>query len=439
MQSGRPPNGDRTDATKLTETDSKHCWHPYSSILNPSPVFSVESASGVRLRLLDGREVIDGMASWWCVIHGYNHPVLNAAARSQLDKVSHVMFGGLNHEPAIHLVRQLVDLTPEPLTKVFLADSGSVSVEVAMKMALQFWQSQGKVEKNRMLTVKHGYHGDTIGCMSVCDPHTGMHHLFSGMLPSQIFADAPPPGYNRPISDEAKQSLRIYFERHHQQLAAFIIEPIVQGAGGMRFYSPDYLRMVRQLCDEFSVLLLFDEIATGFCRTGEMFACHHAGVCPDIMTVGKALSAGYMTLAAALCTDGVAHGICQGKPGVFMHGPTFMGNPLACSVANASIDLLLSQDWRSNIRRIENGLRTGLEGLTDHSAVEDVRVLGAIGVIEMKSPVSLEVMQPRLVNEGIWLRPFGKLVYTMPPYVISDEDLAFLCTKTSKVICELYS
>jgi len=418
--------------------DQQHIWHPYSSMINPPPIYPVESASGVRIKLSDGRELIDGMASWWSVIHGYNHPALNAAANKQLEKTSHVMFGGLNHEPAIRLVKHLVDITPEPLTKVFLADSGSVSVEVAIKMAIQYWQSQGHKSKTRLLTVRNGYHGDTIGCMSVCDPQNGMHHLFSGFLPQQIFADAPPLGYITPLSNEVKNSLRDYFRKYHQELAAFIIEPIVQGAGGMRIYSPDYLRLVRQLCDEYSVLLIFDEIATGFGRTGELFACHHAGVYADIMTVGKALSAGYMTLAAALCSDEVATGICRGEAGVFMHGPTFMGNPLACSVANASIELLLAQDWQQNIKRIEYQLHSGLKGLIEHSAVRDVRVIGAIGVIEMETPVSLQNIQPRLVDEGVWLRPFGKLIYTMPPYVISNDDLSFLCTKIKKVIDDVY-
>lgn len=419
---------------QIRDIDQAHCWHPYSSALNPSPVYSVASAEGVRLRLNDGRELIDGMASWWCVIHGYNHPVLNAAAQEQLNNVSHVMFGGLSHEPAIRLVKHLVDITPEPLTRVFLADSGSVSVEVAIKMAIQYWQSAGKVKKTRLLTVRNGYHGDTMGCMSVCDPENGMHHLFSGILPQHLFADAPPMGYDNPLTDSVIVSLRTLFEQHHEELAAFIIEPVVQGAGGMRIYSPAYLQLLRQLCDEFSVLLIFDEIATGFGRTGELFACHHADVCPDIMTVGKALSAGYMTLAAALCTDAVAKGICEGEAGVFMHGPTFMGNPLACSVANASIELLLSQDWQSNMQRIAKGLLNGLLPLQDHGAVQDVRVIGGIGVVEMKEPVTMAAIQPRFVEEGVWLRPFGKLIYTMPPYVINDEDLAFLCSKMRKII-----
>ena len=423
---------------EIIRIDQQHCWHPYSSMQNPPPLFGVDHASGVRLKLMDGREIIDGMASWWCVIHGYNHPVLNAAVKKQLDAVSHVMFGGLTNEPAIRLVKHLVELTPAPLTKVFLTDSGSVSVEVAIKMAIQYWHAQGKPEKSRLLTVRRGYHGDTMGCMAVCDPHNGMHHLFSSLLPEHIFAPAPPAGYREKLEEEDTDELRTLFERHHQELAAFIIEPVVQGAGGMRFYSPQYLKIVRQLCDQFSVLLILDEIATGFGRTGEFFGCHHAGISADIMTVGKALSAGYMTLAATLCTDEVAKGICQGEAGVFMHGPTFMGNPLACAVANASIELLLAQDWKTNIQRIEKQLQQGLKGLEEHSAVAEVRVLGAIGVVEMKEPVVMQEIQSRFVAEGIWLRPFGKLIYTMPPFVMNNDDLAFLCKKITKVIGELY-
>ncbi len=423
---------------QIIAIDQRHCWHPYSSMLHPPPLFPVAKAEGVRLTLMDGRELIDGMASWWCVIHGYNHPVINTAMQEQMQRMSHVMFGGLTHEPAVRLVSKLVELTPEPLTKVFLADSGSVSVEVAIKMALQYWHAVGQPQKNRLLTVRNGYHGDTFGCMAVCDPVNGMHHLFSDVLPKHLFAPAPPAGYRRVTSGSDLTALRTLFTQHHRELAAFIIEPIVQGAGGMRFYSPQYLAAVRQLCDEFQVLLILDEIATGFGRSGELFGCHHADISADIMTLGKALTGGYMTMAATLCTDKVAEGVCAGEAGVFMHGPTFMGNPLACAAANASIDLLLRSDWRSTIKRIENTLTKGLAELSEFPAVSDVRVLGAIGVVEMKQPVDMKLLQPRLVDEGIWLRPFGKLVYTMPPYVASTEDLNFMCDKIRKVIFELY-
>ncbi|WP_020409456.1 adenosylmethionine--8-amino-7-oxononanoate transaminase [Hahella ganghwensis] len=422
---------------EIVRIDQAHCWHPYSSLINPPPLFPVESASGVRFKLMDGRELIDGMASWWCVIHGYNHPRINEAITHQVEQMSHVMFGGLTHEPAARLVKHLVDLTPEGLTKVFLADSGSVSVEVAIKMAIQYWNSQQKPEKHRLITVRNGYHGDTFGAMAVCDPVNGMHHLFSAVLPQNIFAPAPPMGYDRQITDEDLSELRELFERHHHELAAMIIEPIVQGAGGMRIYSPQYLKAVRELCDEFDVLLIADEIATGFGRTGKMFGCDHADICPDIMTVGKSLSAGYMTLAATLCTDRVADGICRGEAGVFMHGPTFMGNPLACSVANVSIELLLEKDWQADIARIEGILKSQWADAMKIEGIRDVRIIGAIGVIEMEEPVDMAVIQPRLVEEGIWLRPFGRLIYTMPPYVISDEDLIYLCQKTLEVIREL--
>ncbi len=419
---------------EIIAIDQSHCWHPYSSLINPPPLFAVDSAEGVRLRLTDGRELIDGMASWWCVIHGYNHPRINQAVSDQLEKMSHVMFGGLTHEPAAQLVKHLVELTPEGLNKVFLADSGSVSVEVAIKMALQYWHSQGQPQKHRLVTVRNGYHGDTFGAMSVCDPVNGMHHLFQSVLPKQLFAPAPPAGYERPLKPEDTAELKALFQQHHQEIAAMIIEPIVQGAGGMRIYSPEYLKQVRLLCDQFDVLLIADEIATGFGRTGELFGCDHAGITPDIMTVGKALSAGYMTLAATLCTDAVAEGICKGEAGVFMHGPTFMGNPLACAVANASLELLLEGDWKANISRIESILKSELAAAKCMPGVKDVRILGAIGVIEMDNPVQMSEIQPRFVEEGIWLRPFGKLVYTMPPFVITDDDLILLCRKTLKVL-----
>ena len=418
--------------------DQQHLWHPYSSMSKPLPMFKVVSAEGVRIRLEDGRELIDGMASWWSVIHGYCHPVLDQAVTDQLGKMAHVMFGGLTHQPAIDLGRKLVELTPEPLQHVFYADSGSVSVEVAIKMAVQYWQSQGKPEKNRLLGFMHGYHGDTFAAMSVTDPVNGMHHLFNRVLPKHLFAPAPATAFGQPCPDHDLADVRTMLQEHHGELAAIIIEPIVQGAGGMRFYSADYLRHLRELCDQYQVLLICDEIATGFGRSGELFACDHAGIRPDILCLGKALTGGYMSFAATLCTTEVAMGISEGEAGVFMHGPTFMANPLACAVANASIQLLLDNDWRGTIQGIEQQLQTHLLPAADFDCVADARVLGAIGVIEMHEPVDMAVMQTALVDAGVWVRPFGKLVYIMPPYVISNEDLASLCQGIIAVIRQCY-
>ena len=421
---------------QIVALDRQHVWHPYSSFDSPLAPFPVVSAQGVRLTLADGRELIDGMASWWSVVHGYNHPELNAAAKAQIDQMSHVMFGGLTHPKAVELCKKLVDLTPAPLNKVFISDSGSVAVEVAIKMAFQFWISQGQAQKNKLLTVRNGYHGDTFATMAVCDPVNGMHHMFEQVLAKHLFVEAPQCGFDEACSDEHIADLKHTLEQHHASIAALILEPVVQGAGGMRFYSPDYLRRARALCDEFNVLLIHDEVATGFGRTGKLFACEHAGISPDIMCVGKALTGGYMSLAATLCTDKVAKGICEGEAGVFMHVPTFMANPLACAVACKSIDLLLEQDWQTQVKNLEANLQQGLAPAKQLDSVAEVRVLGGIGVIELKQAVNMAEIQPKFVEAGIWVRPFGKLVYVLPPFVMSDEDVAFLTAAMIKVIAE---
>jgi len=377
--------------------ERKHIWHPYASMQKPATVYPIQSASGVRLKLEDGREVLDGMASWWCAIHGYNVPELNAAVTQQLSKMSHVMFGGLTHQPAIDLATLLLSIVPSDMEHVFFADSGSVSVEVAMKMALQYWQAQGQQRKTRFLALQHAYHGDTLGAMSVCDPVSGMHHVFGDVVPQHCF------------SEVSFESLEAQFKAHHQNLAALIIEPMVQGAGGMRFYSAELLAHMRELCNRYDVLLVVDEIATGFGRTGKLFACEHAQIQPDIMCVGKALTGGYMTLAATLCSSKVCEGIHADGSGVLMHGPTFMANPLACAVALASLRLLLDSPWQQRIQRIEAQLTQGLMPCREHPNVADVRVFGAMGVIEMKEQVNVAQVQTHLMEQGVWLRPFGKL------------------------------
>lgn len=423
----------------LKDRDAACLWHPYSTSINPPPVFPVTSASGVNLQLADGRQVIDGMASWWCVIHGYNHPVLNEAIKNQLEDMAHVMFGGLTHEPAIALAEKLVALSPAGLDRVFFSDSGSVSVEVALKMAIQYWAALGRNKKQKMLCLRQAYHGDTLGAMATCDPVTGMHSLFNDVLSQHYFADVPAIAFDEDWQEDDIASLRDLLEQHQHELAALILEPIVQGAGGMWFYHPHYLKQARQLCDEYEVLLIADEIATGFGRSGKFFACEHADISPDIMCVGKALTGGYMTLAATLATENVSTVISDRGEGVFMHGPTFMANPLACSVALASIELLLEGDWKARVDTIEAGLRQGLAPCSDLTGVADVRVLGAIGVVELESPVDMRELPQRFVDAGVWVRPFGKLVYVMPPYIINEDELNKLCAAIYSVVKSYYS
>lgn len=422
---------------ELQAGDKATIWHPYASATQAPDMFPVVSASGVRLTLADGRELIDGMASWWCAIHGYNHPALNKAVTAQLEQMPHVMFGGLTHPPAVKLAKLLTDLTPASLDRVFFSDSGSVAVEVALKMALQYWHATGRPEKQKLVALRSGYHGDTFGAMSLCDPVTGMHHLFGDVLPKHHFAPAPTCRFDEPCSDQQISAMENLLAERHREIAAVIVEPVVQGAGGMRFYSPDYLVKLRALCDAFDVLLIFDEIATGFGRTGKMFALEHSGTEPDILGVGKALTGGYMTLAATLCSRRISEGISDSDVGAFMHGPTFMANPLACATAIASIELLLSQPWQRNIRRLNEALRSGLAPAKDLPAVAEIRTLGAIGVIELHEPVDMVKIQPEFVKRGVWVRPFGKLIYAMPPYIMNSDDTATLTAAMVDVVANL--
>ena len=423
-----------TSSLSTNDFDQQHLWHPYASLPPTYPNIVIDHAEGIYIVTNDGTRLIDGMSSWWASVHGYNHPKLNAAMIAQLGKMAHVMFGGLSHQPAIDLGKKLLSIVPDGLDAIFYADSGSIAVEVALKMALQYQIAAGCPNKNQFASTHSGYYGDTWHAMSVCDPVGGMHSLYGKQLPLQHFVPAPPMGFERELTQNERDELTTFFAKHSAQLAGFIIEPIIQGAGGMRFYSPEYLQLLRQLCDEHDVLLIADEIATGFGRSGKLFACEHAGISPDIMTIGKALTGGYMTFAATLCTREVAETISQSDYPALMHGPTFMGNPLACAVACASIDLILSYDIESRTANMQTIMDEQLATAANLNGVADVRCLGAVAVIELDEAVDMPVFQSLLIDNGIWVRPFGKLVYIMPPYVISDDELVTLCQALLTVV-----
>ncbi len=420
-------------ARDLVERDRKVVWHPYAPP-QADPLFAVESTEGAEIRLSDGRTLVDGMSSWWSAIHGYRHPTIEAALKAQLETLPHIMFGGLTHEPAVRLCERLLDIAPKGLSRVFLCDSGSIAVEVAIKVAFQYWLSRGRPERSRLLTVEGGYHGDTFATMAVCDPVNGMHDFFRGVLPDHLFAEKPSCRFEDDFEERHIEDLASKLEIHRNEIAAVILEPVVQGAGGMWFYAPAYLRRLRELCDEHEVLLIFDEIATGFGRTGEMFGADHAGVSPDILSLGKSLTGGTLTLAATLVSDHVSDAIAAGEPGALMHGPTYMGNPLACAAAHASLDLLETTPWHENVKRIEAELREGLLPCSELPGVADVRALGAIGVVELEAPVDMKIVQPAFVEEGIWVRPFGKLVYLMPPYVTTTAQIEKLTSGLCAVV-----
>lgn len=418
----------------LTTLDRQHVWHPYSSFTNPGTVMPVSQAEGIHIHLTNGKVLIDGMSSWWSTLHGYNHPVLNQAITDQLGKMAHVMFAGLTHEPAIKLATTLAKITPAGLNKVFFSDSGSVAIEIALKMAIQYWHSQGQAQRTTFLTLKRGYHGDTFGAMAVGDPHSGMHHLFNHTLLHHLFAEAPTCGFDQPFQESYISNFSHLIQQHRQKIAAVILEPIVQGAGGMHFYSPEYLKRIRELCTKNNILLIADEIATGFGRTGKLFACEHADISPDILCIGKALTGGYLTLAATLCNDTVSNGIGKGSHGALMHGPTYMANPLACAAANASIELLLQSDWQNRVLAIENQMRAELSPCKEFSYVKDIRVLGAIGVVELTDAPNPEKLMAQFIELGVWIRPFGKIIYLMPPFIIIPEALSKLTSAVVKAV-----